>query len=130
MGKIMRLTVFNINDIDLDLYRKSYQRILNETQQTIPHNNKNTYVAIFNGSILGICSTEGNCINYFHVLEITRNRGVGTHLFNIVGQKLIDTFGKFTISNELIHNYPTLAIFFDLFKNNNFEFKEISKTTI
>ncbi len=105
----MRLTIFNITDIDISKYQKSIDRILNG--YSIPkESSRKTYVAIFNGSVLGIASAKGSVIDYFNVLEITRRRGVGSYLLQVFCNDILKFHPELTIS-ESMSSIPDFIIF-------------------
>lgn len=126
--KEMRLTVFNVKDINLSEYQKSYDRLIEEMGTSIPLDDakQNTFVAVFNGSILGVCSANENTINYFYVLEVTRHRGVGTYLFTQSVSSLLKTYKTVRISEKLYQSNQILKDFINIFDPVNFEIFELN----
>lgn len=75
----MRLTVFDIQNIDRTKYKKSLKRaLLGRSLGDEP--NRDTWVAIYNGSVLAIASSVDGCLDFFNVIDVTRGRGVGDFL--------------------------------------------------
>ena len=75
----MRLTVFDINNIDRTKYDKSLKRaLLGHVLGNEP--NRDTWVAIYNGSVLAIASSVDGILDFFNVIDVTRGRGVGDFL--------------------------------------------------
>ena len=121
----MRLTVFNINDIDLNTYKKSYDRVIGEMGTTVPEG-QNTYAAIFNGSILGICSAKENEINCLYVLKLTRHRGIGTYLFTQSVSALLKRYKNVRVSETLYQDRKILQDFINIFDHKDYVFMELN----
>lgn len=96
----MRLTVFSLSDLDTDQYKKSINRVLNGCSLS-PDPLRKTYAAVFNGSVLAIMSAKGDCIDYFNVLEVTRNRGVGSYLLKEGCNNLLKEYRQLILSPDL-----------------------------
>lgn len=107
----MRLTVFDINDIDQNKYGKSIKRALlghslgNES-------NRDTWVAVYNGSVLAIASSVEGCIDFFNVIDVTRGRGVGDFLAKETAAAIKRKSLQPTISEKIISN-PILKKFLE-----------------
>jgi hypothetical protein len=105
----MRLSVFNIKDLDMEKYHASLNRVL-DGYELKTGEGRSSYVAVYNGSILGIASADRGVIDYFSVLEITRNRGVGGFLLKTVANNLIEEYGSATIS-QVLYSLPDFKLF-------------------
>ncbi len=105
----MRLSVFNIKELDMEKYHASLNRVL-DGYELKTGEGRSTYVAVYNGSILGIASADRGVIDYFSVLEITRNRGVGGFLLKTVANNLIEEYGSATIS-QVLYSLPDFKLF-------------------
>lgn len=103
----MRLTIYNITEIDISNYQKSISRIFDGYQLTQTPN-RTTYVAVFNGSVLGIASAQDNNIDYFKILDITRNRGVGCYLLQEFCNSLLNKHKEIYLSEEILNNNDLL----------------------
>lgn len=125
----MRLTVFNIKEINISEYQKSYDRIIKEVGIEPPQD-QTTFVAIFNGSILGISSAKNQIINYFYVLEITRNRGVGSYLLSQTIAKLLEKYPSVLVNKELCKQHPKFLDFINMYQHNDLEFVDFQRKKI
>ena len=105
----MRLSVFNINELDMTKYQTSYDRVL-DGYEIKNNEGRSTFAAIYNGSVVGIASADRGVIDYFSVLEITRNRGVGGYLLKTVANILIEEYGSVTIS-QVLYSQPDFKLF-------------------
>lgn len=105
----MRLSVFNISEIDLASYQGSLHRLLDG--RTLPETEgRESFVAIYNGSVLGLISADRGVIDFFKVLEATRGRGVGGYLMKEAANALLEKHGTVTLSQKL-YSLPDFKLF-------------------
>ncbi len=105
----MTLSVFDIKDVDLNAYEASYKRVL-DGHKLPEDSQRKTFVAIYNGSILGLASAQRDVIDIFEVLDITRGRGVGGYLLKCFANNLLQEYGNVTISQKL-YAQPDFKLF-------------------
>lgn len=117
----MRLSIFNINEININIYSNSFTRILGK-DLIENEDDRSTYVAIFNGSILGIASEKKGIVDYFKVLDVTRRRGVGTYLLSELVKKTLLKYPHVKINDKLYNTYSDFSKFINQFEHQNLIF--------
>lgn len=105
----MRLSVFRLDEINQDEYAASIARIL-DGRSIDTSEGRRTFVAVYNGSVLGIASADRGVLDFFNVLDITRGRGVGGYLMKTAANQLLDEYGSVTISQRL-YAQPDFKLF-------------------